>query len=38
LAAGGGALLAPRGARAADAKIEVLIDEPVGTIAPRSGG
>jgi alpha-N-arabinofuranosidase len=38
LAAGGLALGLPRSARAADASIEVLIDEPVGTIAPEIYG
>src|SRR5262245_48438481 len=32
---GGAALLLPYSARAADSKLEVLIDEPIGTIAPE---
>jgi alpha-L-arabinofuranosidase len=35
LAAGALALVAPRGAQGADAKIEVLLNEPVGTISPN---
>jgi alpha-N-arabinofuranosidase len=33
-----GLLMAPRSARAADARIEVLLDEPIGTIAPEIYG
>ncbi|MDQ3820847.1 MAG: hypothetical protein M3362_24615 [Acidobacteriota bacterium] len=35
LLAGGAVLLAPRKARAADARVGVLINEPIGTIAPE---
>ena len=35
LVAGAGALVAPRGAQAAEAKIDVLLGEPVGTISPN---
>ena len=35
LTAGAVALLAPRGAQGADAKIDVLINEPIGTISPN---
>jgi alpha-N-arabinofuranosidase len=37
-AAGGAALLASRSARAADARIEVLLDEPIGPVAPELYG
>jgi alpha-L-arabinofuranosidase len=37
-ASGAAALLAPRSARAAGARIDVLIDEPIGTIAPELYG
>ena len=35
LAAGAVALLAPRGAQGAEAKIDVLVNEPIGTISPN---
>src|SRR5215217_4871112 len=35
LAAGALALVAPRGAQGAEAKVEVLLNEPVGTISPN---
>lgn len=35
LVAGSAALLAPRGAQGAEASIEVLLDEPVGTVSPN---
>src|SRR5947209_16155226 len=35
LIAGSAALLAPRGARAADSRIDVLVGEPFGTVAPE---
>src|ERR671939_298958 len=35
LLAGGAALLAPRSARAADARIDVLVGEPFGAVAPE---
>jgi alpha-N-arabinofuranosidase len=35
LAAGTATLLAPRGAQSADAKIDVLVNEPIGTISPN---
>src|SRR5258708_21858191 len=35
LAAGAGALIAPGGAQGAEAKIDVLINEPIGTISPN---
>jgi alpha-N-arabinofuranosidase len=37
-AAGAAALVAPRSARAADSRIDILIDEPIGTIAPELYG
>jgi alpha-N-arabinofuranosidase len=37
-AAAVGVLLAPRSSRAADARIEILLDEPIGTIAPEIYG
>jgi len=37
-AAAAGSLLAPRSARAADARIEILVDEPIGRIAPEVHG
>src|SRR3989440_10817753 len=38
LLAGGAVLLATRSTRAADARIEVLVNEPIGTIAPEIYG
>src|SRR5216117_2576633 len=35
---GSAALLAPRSVRAADARVEVLVGEPIGTIAPEIYG
>src|SRR5438067_10122335 len=35
---GSAALLAPRSVRAADARVEVLVNEPIGTIAPEIYG
>ena len=35
LALGATALLAPRGVQGADSRIEILIDEPIGTISPN---
>jgi alpha-N-arabinofuranosidase len=37
-AAGAAALVAPRSAHAADARIDILVDEPIGTIAPELYG
>jgi len=37
-AAGAAALVAPRSARAADSRIDILLDEPIGPIAPELYG